>query len=58
MHGKRVEPSFERKRLRCTACGKMLLNSLRSMDHKRQMTSRPERPPRPRLGLGWAASTR
>jgi hypothetical protein len=40
MHGKRVELSFERKRFRCTACGKTLLDSLPSMDGKRQMTSR------------------
>lgn len=40
MHGKRVELSFERKRFRCTACGKTLLDSLPSMDSKRQMTSR------------------
>ena len=40
IHGKRVELSFERKRFRCTACGKTLLDSLPSMDSKRQMTSR------------------
>jgi transposase len=40
MHGKRVELSFERKRFRCAACGKTLLDSLPSMDGKRQMTSR------------------
>jgi transposase len=40
MHGKRVELSFERRRYRCTACGKTMLESLPSMDAKRQMTSR------------------
>lgn len=40
MRGKRVELSLERKRFRCTACGKTLLDSLPSMDSKRQMTSR------------------
>lgn len=40
MHGKRVELSFERKRFRCTGCGKTLRVSLPSIDSKRQMTSR------------------
>jgi transposase len=40
MHGKRVELDFERRRFRCTACGKTLLESLPSMDAKRQMTGR------------------
>lgn len=40
MHGKRVELRFERRRYRCTSCGKTMLETLPSMDSKRQMTSR------------------
>ncbi len=40
MHGKRVMLDIERRRYRCTVCGKTLFDSLPDMDGKRFMTSR------------------
>lgn len=40
MHGKRVLLDIERRRYRCTACGKTLFDPLPDMDGKRFMTQR------------------
>jgi len=40
MHGKRVLLDIERRRYRCTTCGKTLFDPLPDMDGKRFMTSR------------------
>ncbi len=40
MHGKRVLLDIERRRYRCTACGKTLFDPLPDMDGKRFMTTR------------------
>ena len=40
MHGKRVLLDIERRRYRCTVCGKTLFDPLPDMDSKRFMTAR------------------